>query len=88
MHSQARRCRPPNQVRHPTDCSFAFNCSPPYFAVTQLLSATELWHTPTGTFTLLMIRPHGRTSAKPQFRLLHVPNYGLARLDVVKAISR
>jgi len=59
--------RPPKQVRYPTDCLFAFNCSPPHLAVTQLLLATELWHSPTRTFTLLLIRLHGRTSAKLTF---------------------
>jgi hypothetical protein len=33
----------------------------PELATTQLPSATELWPTPTGTFTLQVARPHGRT---------------------------
>jgi len=59
--SQARRSSPPNRVRYPTDRQFASGCSPPRLAATQLPSATELWHTPTRTFTVLMWRPHGRT---------------------------
>ena len=35
--------------------------SPPRLTTTQLPSATELWPTPTGTCTLQMARPHGRT---------------------------
>ena len=61
LESQARRSPPPNRVRHPTDQQFASGCSPPHLAATQLPSATELWHTPTRTFTVLMWRPHGRT---------------------------
>jgi hypothetical protein len=61
LESQARRSSPPNRVRHPTDRQFASGCSPPRLAATQLPSATELWHTPTRTFTVLMWRPHGRT---------------------------
>ena len=58
---QARRHTPPKQVRHPTDQQFASGYSPPRLATTQLPSATELWPTPTGTCTLQMARPHGRT---------------------------
>src|SRR5262245_52598964 len=61
LESQARRSCPPNRVRYPTDQQFASGCSPPRLAATQLPSATELWHTPTTTFTVLMWRPHGRT---------------------------
>ena len=61
LESQARRSSPPNRVRSPTDRHFASGCSPPRFTATQLPSATELWHTPTRTFTVLMRRPHGRT---------------------------
>ena len=61
MNEQARRSSPPNRVRYPTDRQFASGCSPPRLAATQLPSATELWHTPTRTFTVLMWRPHGRT---------------------------
>jgi hypothetical protein len=61
MASQARRSSPPNRVRYPTDQQFASGCSPRRFEPTQLPSATELWHTPTRTFTVLMWRPHGRT---------------------------
>jgi hypothetical protein len=61
LESQARRSPPPNRVRHPTDQQFASGCSPRCFGPTQLPSATELWHTPTRTFTVLMWRPHGRT---------------------------
>ena len=59
--SQARRSSPPNRVRYPTDRHFASGCSPPRLAATQLPSATELWLSPTRTFTVLMWRPHGRT---------------------------
>ena len=58
---QARRHTPPKQVRHPTDRQFASGHSPPRLTTTQLPSATELWPTPTGTFTLQMARHHGRT---------------------------
>ena len=58
---QARRHTPPKQVRYPTDRQFASGYSPPRLATTQLPSATELWPTPTGTFTLQIVRPHGRT---------------------------
>jgi hypothetical protein len=47
----------------PTDRQFASGCSPPRLAATQLPSATELWLTPARTFTTLISRPHGRTSA-------------------------
>jgi hypothetical protein len=57
----SRGSSPPNRVRYPTDQPFASGCSPPRLAATQLPSATELWHTPTRTFTVLMRRPHGRT---------------------------
>src|SRR5262245_32415359 len=40
---------------------FASGCSPHCLTTMQLPSATELWHTPTRTFTVLMWRPHGRT---------------------------
>ena len=61
MNEQARRSTPPNRVRLPTDRQFASGCSPRRLAPTQLPSATELWHTPTWTFTMLMWRPYGRT---------------------------
>ena len=61
LESQARRSSPPNRVRYPTDQQFASGCSPPRLAATQLPSATELWLTPTRTFTVLIWRPHGRT---------------------------
>src|SRR5262245_37076037 len=61
LESQARRSSPPNRVRSPTDQQFASGCSPHCLTTTQLPSATELWHTPTRTFTVLMWRPHGRT---------------------------
>src|SRR5262249_15937452 len=38
-------------------------CSPRRFGPTQLPSATELWHTPARTFTVLMWCLHGRTHA-------------------------
>src|ERR1035438_4170337 len=58
---QAHRNTPPKQVRHPTDRQFASGYSPPRLATTQLPSATELWPTPTGTYTLQIARFHGRT---------------------------
>ena len=61
MESQARRSTTPNRVRHPTGRQFASACSPPRLAATQLPSATELWHTPTRTCTVLIWRHHGRT---------------------------
>jgi hypothetical protein len=61
---QARRYTPPKQVRHPTDRQFASGYSPPRLATTQLPSATELWLTPTGTFTLQIVRTHGRTRSR------------------------
>ena len=63
---RARRHTPPKQVRHPADRQFASGYSPPRLTTTQLPSATELRPTPTGTCTLPMVRPHGRTS--PAFR--------------------
>ena len=57
----ARRHITPNRVRHPTDRQFASRCSPLRLATTQLLSATELWQTPTRTYTVLIWRHHGRT---------------------------
>jgi len=66
-----RRLALPNQIRYPTDCYFAFSYSPPHFAMTQLLSATTLWYTPTGTFTLLINCPRGRTNDK--LNLSHTP---------------
>ena len=65
VRSQARRNIPPNRVRQPTDRPFASGCSPPRLAATQLPSATEFWHTPTRTSTVLVMRHHGRTSALP-----------------------
>jgi hypothetical protein len=64
MNEQARRSSPPNRVRYPTDRLFASGCSPRRFGPTQLPSATELWLTPTRTFTVLMQRPHGRTHSR------------------------
>src|SRR5215471_8168936 len=63
MHEQARRSSPPSRVRSPTDRQFASGCSPRRFGPTQLPSATELWHTPARTFTVLMWCLHGRTHA-------------------------
>src|SRR5262245_60983950 len=54
----------PNRVRSPTDRQFAYGCSPPRLATTQLPSATEPWHTPTRTFTVLMWRTHRRTHSR------------------------
>ena len=58
MEPQTRRLALPNRIRYPADCPFASSCSPPHFTMTQLLSATALWHTPTGTFTLLISCPY------------------------------
>ena len=49
MEPQTRRLAQPNRIRYPTDCLFASSCSPLHFTMTELLSATALWHTPTGT---------------------------------------
>jgi hypothetical protein len=62
---------PPNRVRSPTDRQFASGCSPPRLTATQLPSATELWHTPARTFTVLMWRPHGRTHSRKFKRVRH-----------------
>ena len=70
LHEQARRSSPPNRVRSPTDQQFASGCSPPCLGATQLPSATELWLTPTRTFTVLMWRPRGRTHAGTDCRHL------------------
>src|SRR5881628_2093708 len=64
---------PPNRVRSPTDRQFASGCSPRRFEPTQLPLASELWHTPTRTFTVLMWRPHGRTHSR---MLLSGPHMG------------
>src|SRR6266498_3581254 len=56
---------PPNRVRSPTDRQFASGCSPRRFEPTQLPLASELWHTPARTFTVLMWRPHRRTHSAP-----------------------
>ena len=72
---------PPNRVRFTTDCQFASGCSPPRLMTTQLPSATELWHSPTGTFTLLMNCPCGRTSAKRSLAVFHrIPDTAKLRL--------
>jgi NitT/TauT family transport system substrate-binding protein len=81
MESQARRSSPPNRVRHPTDQQFASGCSPPRLAATQLPSATELWPTPTRTFTVLMWRPHGRTIPD---RSLALPALIANEVDVIQ----
>ena len=78
MNEQARRSSPPNRVRHPTDRQFASGCSPPRLAATQLPLATELWHSPARTFTVLMWRPHGRTHSRERgnpgfFRIAWIP---------------
>jgi hypothetical protein len=52
---------PPNRVRFTTDHLFTSGCSPPHFAVTQLLSATWVWYTTVWTFTKLTKRLLGRT---------------------------
>jgi len=72
MNEQARRSSPPNRVRYPTDQQFASGCSPPRLSTTQLPSATELWHTPTRTFTVLMWRPHGRTHSRMLLAGIHL----------------
>jgi len=41
IHEQARRALPPNQVRYPTGCPFAFSCSPPRIAAAQSLSTSQ-----------------------------------------------
>src|SRR5665647_2051792 len=57
---QACRYTPPKQVRHPTDRQFAPLNSPPRLATTQLPPATELWLSPVGTLTQLLVRTHAR----------------------------
>src|SRR5207249_753932 len=64
MNERLVAAPPPNRVRSPTDRQFASGCSPRRFGPTQLPSATELWHTPARTFTVLMWRPHGRTHSR------------------------
>jgi hypothetical protein len=79
---QARRCTPPKQVRHPTDRQFASGYSPPRLATTQFPSATELWPTPTGTYTLQIARPRGRTLNRSRGRGCAPPlfvNYKIAK---------
>ncbi|HZA54816.1 MAG TPA: hypothetical protein VE616_11240, partial [Candidatus Udaeobacter sp.] len=49
-----------------TDRQFALGCSPPRLTATQLPSATELWHTPAWTFTMLMWHLHGRTHSRAE----------------------
>ncbi len=71
-HSQTRHLALPNRIRYPTDYPFASSCSPPHFAMTQLLSATTLWLTPTGTFTLLISCPCGRTSERKRSRRMNM----------------
>ena len=71
---------PPNQVRHPTDRQFASGCSPPRLTATQLPSATEPWHAPTRTFTVLIRRPHGRTRVGTAHRLRRDSANGWAML--------
>src|SRR6266511_3584174 len=71
---------PPNRVRSPTDRQFASGCSPRRFEPTQLPLASELWHTPARTFTVLMWRPHRRThsggSRESSLRFLSPRNFG------------
>src|SRR6266540_4222099 len=77
---------PPNRVRSPTDRQFASGCSPRRFEPTQLPLASELWHTPARTFTVLMWRPHRRTHSRmllagihPGTLARHAPNiFGFA----------
>ncbi len=61
MDLKARRNTMPNRVRYPTDWLFTSSCSPPHLTMTQLLSVTELWHTLTRIFTVLLKRLSGRT---------------------------
>ena len=72
MNEQAHRSFPPNRVRSPTDQQFASGCSPPRLTATQLPSATELWHTPARTFTMLTWRPHGRTHSRMLLAGIHL----------------
>ena len=61
LSQEARHALPAESGSSPADRQFASGCSPPRLAATQLPSATEPWHTPTRTCTVLMRRPHGRT---------------------------
>ena len=63
LSQQARHALPAESGSSPADRQFASGCSPPRLATTQLPSATEPWHTPTRTFTVLMRRPRGRTGS-------------------------
>ena len=60
----ARQTARPNRVRVPTDCPFAFRCSPPHLAATQLRSATGRKQVSLkGACTSLMWHACGRTMA-------------------------
>jgi len=63
LSQEARHALPAESGSSPADRQFASGCSPPRLATTQLPSATEPWHTPTRTFTVLMRRPRGRTGS-------------------------
>ena len=63
LSQEARHALPAESGSSPADRQFASGCSPPRLAATQLPSATEPWHTPTRTFTVLMKRPRGRTGS-------------------------
>jgi len=89
MNEQARRSTPPNRVRSPTDQQFASGCSPPRLTATQLPLATELWHPPTRTFTVLMWRITGAlipAEAEIQTSLELDLNKGILN-DVLKIID-
>ena len=74
-----------------TDYPFASSCSPPHFAMTQLLSATTLWLTPTGTFTLLLSCPLGARvnffADKAQNGLSRVPGRRQFNVDQYRVVE-
>ncbi len=61
VHKRARHNDRPNRVRYPADRLFTSSCSPPFLSKTQLLSVNRFRSTYTGTYTLLVKRPHRRT---------------------------
>ena len=85
--TRARRHTPPNQVRYPTDRQFASGYSPPRLTTTQLPSATELWLTPTGTCTLQMARPRGRTPSPCKGEGMLFCVYDTVRIAVLQSGS-
>src|SRR3972149_7758733 len=65
ISARAPRFREPNRVRHPTDWSFTFSCSPRHLAMTQLLLVTGFHIGPVRTFIRLFSLPRRRTQKLP-----------------------